>query len=355
MEHSLDMSNAPLGLLLSCVAGLCTSLGAAVVFFPAVQQTNSRAFAVAMGLSVGVMLYVSFVEILPESWVLLEEGGTLQGSSEGGATYATGTAAFFAGVLLYYVLDLLVHCLDRDHDIDHMEEMAHEMAAGSTPEGRQDSPRDVQGVTAEIAESSQPCTSTTGQSAPGEQVDALKPTHVVSVDMNVDCEQGVAQAGQTAVASATTRTLGLGFMTALAIAVHNFPEGLLCFIGTLEDPAVGGALAVAIGIHNIPEGICVAIPIYYATGSRCKAFAWATLAGLAEPAGALLAWAVLAENNSATANGVAFGLVGGMMVAICVKGMIPAALRYDPENKVTDKSVFLGMALMAVSLVLFKT
>merc|ERR1712023_294522 len=186
--------------------------------------------------------------------------------------------------------------------------MAHTMAAGSTPEGKQDSPRDVQSVTTEIAESCEPCTSTTGQScAPAEQVDAAKgPVAVgtVSVDMSVDCEQGAASAGPTGVASATARTLGLGFMTALAIAVHNFPEGVLCFIGTMEDPAVGGALAVAIGIHNIPEGICIAIPIFYATGSRCKAFAWATLAGLAEPAGALLAWAVLAENNSATANGV---------------------------------------------------
>merc|ERR1712072_176356 len=77
----------------------------------------------------------------------------------------------------------------------------------------------------------------------------------------------------------------MGLMTALAIGIHNFPEGLATFVATLHDPNVGAALAVAIGIHNIPEGLCVSIPIYYSTGSRTKALAWALLSGISEPIG----------------------------------------------------------------------
>ena len=100
-------------------------------------------------------------------------------------------------------------------------------------------------------------------------------------------------------------------------------------------------------------GICIAVPIYYAGGSKWAAFGWATLAGMSEPIGALLAWGVFANNNSATANGASFGIVAGIMVAICFKEMIPAALSFDPTNKVTTHAIFVGMGIMALSLVLF--
>ena len=85
----------------------------------------------------------------------------------------------------------------------------------------------------------------------------------------------------------------LGFMTALAIAIHNFPEGLATFASALHSLNLGIAIAVAIAIHNIPEGIAVAIPIYCATGSRRKAFLWSLLSGLSEPLGALIGFAIL--------------------------------------------------------------
>jgi zinc transporter ZupT len=149
------------------------------------------------------------------------------------------------------------------------------------------------------------------------------------------------------------RLLRMSINTALAIALHNFPEGLATFVGTLNNPKVGAVLAVAIAIHNIPEGLCVAMPIYYATGNRRKAFMWAVLSGASEPFAALLGWAVLANSFSSSMYAILFGLVAGMMVTISARELLPTAHRYDPEDSVATYSFILGMGVMALSLILF--
>jgi zinc transporter ZupT len=145
----------------------------------------------------------------------------------------------------------------------------------------------------------------------------------------------------------------MGINTALAIGLHNFPEGLATFVAALDDPSVGAVLAIAIGIHNVPEGLCVALPIYYATGNRWKAFLWACVSGISEPIAALLGWAILANSFSDTLYAVLFGLVAGMMVIISVKELIPTAHRYDPQDTVVTYSFIVGMGAMALSLALF--
>jgi zinc transporter ZupT len=149
------------------------------------------------------------------------------------------------------------------------------------------------------------------------------------------------------------KLMRMSINTAVAIGLHNFPEGLATFVAALNDTRVGGVLAIAIAIHNIPEGICVAMPVYYATGSRWKAFGWAVLSGASEPLAALLGWAVLANSFSDNMYAVLFGLVAGMMVIISVRELLPTAHRYDPEDTVVTYSFMVGMAIMAVSLVLF--
>ena len=146
----------------------------------------------------------------------------------------------------------------------------------------------------------------------------------------------------------------MGLSTAIAIALHNFPEGLATFVAALDDPSVGAVLAIAIGIHNIPEGLCVALPIYYATGNRWKAFMWGCLSGISEPIAALLGWAVLANAVTDDVYAILFGLVSGMMVIISLKELIPTAHRYDPDDSVVTYSIIGGMVIIALSLVLFK-
>jgi zinc transporter ZupT len=149
------------------------------------------------------------------------------------------------------------------------------------------------------------------------------------------------------------KLIKMGINTAIAIGLHNFPEGLATFVSALDDPKVGAVLAVAIGIHNIPEGLCVALPIYYATGNRWKAFGWALVSGASEPFAALLGWAVLANSFSNVMYAILFGGVAGMMVIISTRELLPTAHRYDPEDTVVTFSFIAGMFIMALSLVLF--
>jgi len=147
----------------------------------------------------------------------------------------------------------------------------------------------------------------------------------------------------------------MGALTAIAIGIHNFPEGLATFIAALADAKLGGALAIAIAIHNVPEGICVAMPVYYATGSKWKGFWWSFISGVTEPIGGLVGYLILNGNSmSARAYGTLFGIVGGMMVYISLRELVPTALKYDPKDKFVTNCVFAGMLIMAASLLLFK-
>jgi ZIP family zinc transporter len=144
----------------------------------------------------------------------------------------------------------------------------------------------------------------------------------------------------------------MGLFTALAIAIHNFPEGLATFTAALDDPALGIAIAVAIAVHNIPEGIAVSVPIYYATGNKKKAFMHSFLSGLAEPVGALIGYLILMPFMTPTVFGILFAGVAGIMVFISLDELLPSAREYG-EHHLSIYGLIAGMAVMAVSLLLF--
>lgn len=144
----------------------------------------------------------------------------------------------------------------------------------------------------------------------------------------------------------------MGLFTALAIAIHNFPEGLATFTAALNDPGLGIAIAVAIAIHNIPEGIAVSVPIYYGTESKRKAFWYSFSSGLAEPVGALIGYLVLMPFMSPLVFGLLFASVAGIMVFISVDELLPGAREYG-EHHYSIYGFIVGMAVMAISLLLF--
>ena len=144
----------------------------------------------------------------------------------------------------------------------------------------------------------------------------------------------------------------MGMFTALAIAIHNFPEGLATFAAALSDPALGLSIAVAIAIHNIPEGISVSVPIYYATGSKKKAFYYSFLSGVAEPVGALIGYFILLNFFSEFVFGILFAGVAGIMVFISLDELLPSAQKYG-EHHLSIYGLILGMAVMALSLLMF--
>ena len=144
----------------------------------------------------------------------------------------------------------------------------------------------------------------------------------------------------------------VGIMTALAIGIHNFPEGIATFMSAIEDPKLGIAIAFAVAIHNIPEGIAVAIPVFQSTGSKKKAIMWSFFSGLAEPVGAIICYLVLMPFLTPMVLGATFAIVAGIMVFISLDELLPAAEKWG-EHHISIAGMILGMGIMAVSLLLF--
>jgi len=149
-----------------------------------------------------------------------------------------------------------------------------------------------------------------------------------------------------------TRLYRTGVITAISIALHNFPEGLVTFLAALADWKVGVSIAFAIAMHNIPEGVSISVPYFYASESRWKAFGLAFLSGIAEPIGALIGWAILGSMWGHGVFGFMFGLTAGVMVFISFNQLFPLARRNDPEDKVCTLMIFVGMLVMDASILI---
>ena len=149
-----------------------------------------------------------------------------------------------------------------------------------------------------------------------------------------------------------SKLMRTGLFTALAIAIHNFPEGLAAFVSALQAPSIAIPIVVAIALHNIPEGIAISVPIYYATGSKKKAFLYSFASGLSEPLGALVGYLILLPFINDTIYGVLFAAVAGIMVFISFDELLPSAREYG-EHHLSIYGLIAGMAVMAVSLLLF--
>lgn len=268
----MDTSTILIAFGLTLFAGLSTGIGSAIAFFA--KKTNTGFLSVALGFSAGVMIYVSFVEILVKARTeLVSEMGTVSGN------WIT-VAAFFGGILLIALIDRMIPSIENPHEMHKVEEMYDEKAMKDK------------------------------------------------------------------------KLMRMGLFTALAIAIHNFPEGLATFTAAITDPSLGIAIAVAIAIHNIPEGIAVSIPVYYATGSKKKAFWLSLLSGLAEPVGALIGYLLLMPFLGPMVFGILFAVVAGIMVFISLDELLPAAEEYG-EHHLSIYGLIAGMAVMAVSLLLF--
>ena len=259
-------------LILTLIAGSATGIGGALVLFK--KKLSSRFLAGSLGLSAGVMIFISMAEMLPEAQGLIQGTGMMHGE-------AFVIVAFFIGMGIITLIDFLVPEYENPHE-------ASELSLDT----------------------------------PGYE----KTLH------------------------------RLGIMSALAIAIHNFPEGIATFIGALNDPEMGAGITFAIAIHNIPEGIAVAIPIYYATKSKGKALLYATLSGLSEVIGAILCLAVTAIFGlELTGNGATFPLVlaavAGIMIYISLDELLPTAEKYG-KHHIAIAGVVGGMAIMAISLLL---
>lgn len=340
--------NVGLAFGLVIAAGMSTCLGAAIAF--CMPRDRHLFLAICLAIAAGVMLFVSFVEIYGKATHLIS---LCVFNSDGEPNEPLGflysTLCFFGGAFLVFLFSLMLHVVDsyqtrRSAGIKSVESdklAANDEESPVAPEANTNSQTKAQDP------ERPPDGGNENNSDPeGVNVEEQRSTH----HMNLEGEL----AATVYTAKDTKALLRMGTFTAFALALHNFPEGLATFVSVLEDPKVGASVAFAIAIHNIPEGICVAAPIFYATGSRLKGFFWAALSGMAELLGALLGYAILRRVFNSLAYGVLFGIVTGMMVYISLVELLPAAHKYDPEDKVTTYALISGMIIMAISLVLFE-
>ncbi|MFO7583478.1 MAG: zinc transporter ZupT [Anaerolineales bacterium] len=260
---------------LTLFAGLATGIGGLMAVMT--KHTSKRFLSAALGFSAGVMIYVSFAEIL------IKANDSLSAATNETSGAWITALSFFGGILLILVIDRLIPPAENPHEpppLDNNGELGKNINKGDK------------------------------------------------------------------------KLMRMGLMTALAIAIHNFPEGLATFTAALYDPAIGISIAIAIAIHNIPEGIAVAVPIKAATGSRQKAFWYSLSSGLAEPIGALVGYTILLQFFSPLTFGILFAGVAGIMVFISLDELIPTAREYDTGHT-SIYGVVAGMVVMALSLLLF--
>lgn len=267
-------------LIMTLIAGAATGLGGALVLFR--KKLSSNFLAGALGVSAGVMIFISLAELFPEAQDMIMLSNLPHGK-------AIVLLAFFLGMGIITLIDFAVPEYENPHE------------------------------------------------ASGLSLDARTPA-----------------VGIMEKAGGTEALKKLGIMSALAIAIHNFPEGMATFIGALNDPEMGAGITFAIAIHNIPEGISVAIPIYYATKSKGKALLYATLSGLSEPVGAAVCYGLTELFGMDISAGspvfpLVLAAVAGIMIYISLDELLPTAEKYG-KHHVAIAGVVGGMAIMGVSL-----
>ena len=275
------MNDIIFAFLLTVIAGTATGVGALAILFS--KKASKKFLSICLSFSAGVMLYISFGDILLEAFEDLEY------TLGEGMGYLVATIAFFAGILLIAIIDKL---------IPHNDEIS------------------------ELAEYTEAELKAESQGA-----------NLIELKDKEDLKR-------------------TGVMAAIAIAMHNLPEGIIVFMAALHDPAMGIAIALAIVLHNIPEGVSTAAPFYYSTGSKAKAFLFAFGTGYVQPIGALIAWFLMRNvfEDMEAVFGIAFAVVAGIMVYVAIHQLLPAAQKFG-KHHIVMKWLFAGMAVMALSLV----
>ncbi|EAL9211804.1 zinc transporter ZupT [Campylobacter jejuni] len=277
-----------IAMLLTLFAGFSTAIGSIIAFFS--RKDDLRVLSLGLDFSAGVMIYISFMEILPTA---LKD---FKNHYDSHWAELLGLACFFGGILISLLIDKLI---PEDVNPHEPKEDLSELKICPLPQKGQNPPK----------------------FHPGEKL------HQINT-------------------KALKRT---GIFTALAIAIHNFPEGFATFISSLDNLTLGIAIAIAVAIHNIPEGLAVSLPIYHATGDKKKAFIYSALSGFAEPLGAFVGALILLPFIGDLTLAISFAVIAGIMVFISLDELLPAAKTYDKAHD-SLYGLIAGMAIMALSL-----
>lgn len=271
----MEISNIVLSFILTLVVGLSMGVGSLLSFI--VKGENKRFLALSLSFSAGIMIYASFMAILPEGIELIE----MHVHHDRGHTI--GLIAFFGGMVITAFLEKLVHSMGEvpghDHHHGHKDGHSHSHNHGE---------------------------------------------HLSN----------------------------LGIMSAIAIAIHNLPEGLAIFTAGLRDVTVAIPIAAAVILHNIPLSIAISVPIFYSTKSKKKAFLYTLMVGLCQPLGAIIGYLLLSNFFNDMLFGILFAIVSGIMVFVSLDELLPTSQKYE-DHHISVYGAIAGMIVMAMSLSLF--
>ncbi|KXZ51242.1 hypothetical protein GPECTOR_13g729 [Gonium pectorale] len=261
------------------------------------------------------MVYVSIVDIYAGKAI-----GHFEDAGHGSAhafTYAT--LCFFGGFPISFVLDKIA-----ERAVYHGSKGTHSERELPSP-GSSGSTEPEVSVIVDVNQR---------VGAPGKELDS-------SADCN---NNSIPERGK--------RLVHMGLLAAMAMALHNMPEGLVTFVGYMDSITSGITTAIAIAVHNVPEGMVIASAVYFGTGRRWKAIMWTAIASISEPIGGLIGLAVVCGGQMTdTVFGILFGLVAGIMVYISLKELLPSARTFDPRDRVSTWCLMMGMLIMACSLI----
>jgi len=282
--------------IMTLIAGMATGVGGLIAFFA--KRTKPSFLSFSLGFSAGVMIYISFTELLPESKLYFCT--KFNENTSNWLSFVFLIVGFFITALI----DKFIPAMDNPHEARDVEQIAEIEAARmevSSPAGQGRRHRW------------------------GRQVGRIKDAGLMRV----------------------------GLFTAFAIFVHNIPEGIATFVSGYSDFAIGASIALAIAIHNIPEGIAVSVPIYGATGSRKKALMWSVMSGFSEPFGAVIGIGLISFMKGSALLGYVYAIVSGIMIYIAFDELLPSAHRYGKHHTaiygLLSGIIIIGLSMLLLS------
>ncbi len=268
------MEHVGFAFALTFLAGMATAVGSCIAFFA--PRGNTRFLATALGFSAGVMIFISFTDLLPLSRNLL-----IAQDIHWAEIWVL--SAFFTGIVLTAIIDMTIPSIENPHEFKKK-------------------PKDIKELNQQARHPAQ--------------------------------------------------LMRLGLITAVVLALHNFPEGMATFIAATQSPEIAISIAIAIALHNIPEGVAISMPVFYATGNKKTAFIYSALSGLSEPAGAICGYLLIRPFMTDTFMGMIFAGIAGIMIYISFDELLPAARTYG-KHHLTIIGLFTGMLAMGISQIIF--
>ncbi|TDH71154.1 hypothetical protein CCR75_006589 [Bremia lactucae] len=306
---------------INALAALTTILGGCIVFSNKLLQLASpKCMAVLLSVSGGITLFQTLLMLLAHSFKQFYTAFSciendckfgFKDDNQGTAWLAT-TGCFIGGIGISYVVDIIIRKLTPGENMNG--------TARTQPE-----PLSFEEGTYELK-------------PPVE----LAQSHGHDVFIKMD-------------EAAKEKLKRMGILSAIAVGIHNIPEGMATFVASSEHGWNGLSLAIGVALHNIAEGVAVATPIYFATGSTCRGLLWCFLSAFAQQLGGLISFAFLGMNAAEGTRGILYGLCAGMMSGISIKEIIPTAFMYaNGQLHLVSSGILGGMILMSICLIFFK-